>query len=222
MNKEEYFTKLKDVGIDLANYPQIVVDKYVNQNVELGIYQSNGLWSIYTSDGEHTPSVKTVYHDENKAYQDFYDLTLKEIVKMIRYFYDMPDLSANIFGMTKDEFIKQAAKKWSYYMPTTKIMYPEHNLDQIWERLTKDICVLFEAKYLIATGNFPKKHPYHVHGYSAEDIYNIFKDQSIPFEKLDAFLALINLEYNPKRVDALNELKFEMCEKLLEHDEKDF
>lgn len=45
MNKEEYFTKLKDVGINLANYPQIVVDKYVNQNVELGIYQSNGLWS---------------------------------------------------------------------------------------------------------------------------------------------------------------------------------
>lgn len=44
----------------------------------------------------------------------------------------------------------------------------------------------------------------------------------MPFEKLDAFLALINLEYNPQRVDALNELKFEMCEKLLEHDEKDF
>lgn len=73
MTKLEFFRKMKNEKIDLAEYI-VVVDSLTDEPFVLGCYNDNGVWKIYETKERSGHFIIDEVVDENIAFDELYEL----------------------------------------------------------------------------------------------------------------------------------------------------
>lgn len=185
MTKEEFLNRIKEYGIELNRGDlQMIVGSYVPVSYYLGIYQKDDTWIIYETFDRNQVVGLYRYQDENKAFDQFYDLLMTRLL---------------LAG-----YINDAISRHTIEVPKTAIYQYFHDKDGVlkidfekaWSDLIFDLHVLNELKYYSRFDKFaPEEDCYKVQGYSAQDVHEL-----LGLNIFDSFVYLIKLEK-----DATNE-----------------
>lgn len=181
MNKEEFYKKLQEYGINLDRY-QIAIGYKTDEMYYRGIYKNNGKWVAYRIGDRNR--VSTSYKENEKdAYQYIYNALLVDIRR------------AGLVNQSITEDVIQTSKSYVCDFLQKKYSISKSDVEGTWEYLLYDFRILNEVKYFALNNDFvPAKNCCKIRGYSAQDIYNIFNLTAI-----DSFKYLINLEKEPKK-----------------------
>lgn len=187
MNKEEFYKRLKDYGINLSLYLIAVGYKTQSQYYD-GIYKKGNKWIVY-SVGERNDVVILYEGNERHAYQYMDDIL----------FLDIRD--SGFVNQSITEGVIQTSKAYVCDFLQKKYNISKFDAEDIWNYLLYDFHVLNEVKYFALNNKFvPKDDCYRVDGYSAQDIY-----ENTYLTEIDAYNYLIYLEKHPEQ--ALKDLK---------------
>lgn len=179
MTKEEFLNRVKEYGIKLNRWDlQMIVGSYVPISYYLGIYKKDDTWIIYeTSDRNQVVGLYR-YQDENKAFDQFYDLLMTRLL---------------LAG-----YINNVISRHTIEVPNTAIYQYFHDkcgvlkidFEKAWTELIFDLHVLNELKYYVHFAKFvPEDGCYKVQGYSAQDVHKL-----LGLNIFDSFIYLIKLE----------------------------
>ena len=81
MTKEEFLNRVKKYGIELNRGDlQMIVGSYVPVSYYLGIYKKGDTWIIYETFDRNQVVGLYRYQDENKAFDQFYDLLMTRLL----------------------------------------------------------------------------------------------------------------------------------------------
>lgn len=179
MNKEEFLNRVKDYGIELNRWDlQMIVGSYVPVSYYLGIYKKDDTWIIYETFDRNQVVGLYRYQDENKAFDQFYDLLMTRLL---------------LAG-----YINNVISRHTIEVPKTVIYQYFHDkgdmlkidFEKAWLELIFNLHVLNELKYYVRFNKFvPEDNCYKVQGYSAQDVHNL-----LGLNVFDSFVYLIKLE----------------------------
>lgn len=187
MKKQEFFDLMEQYGINLDKL-SITIENPDGWEGSHGIYEENGQWFYYYSDGRNQTTNSRLECEE-----DAFDRMLNQVFADLRKKgYITLDISKDVVKIPKDTVCR--------YIRDTYAL-SEAQAEHAWNKLKQDMHVLFEFKHYVASGAFiPEQFAYKVRGHSAEQLY-----RSTYLEVLGAFNYLIYLGQNPK--EALENLK---------------
>lgn len=179
MTKEEFLNRVKKYGIELNRGDlQMIVGSYVPVSYYLGIYKKGDTWIIYETFDRNQVVGLYRYQDENKAFDQFYDLLMTRLL---------------LAG-----YINNVISRHTIEVPKTAIYQYFHNkggilkidFEKAWTELIFDLHVLNELKYYVRFAKFvPEDNCYKVQGYSAQDVHNL-----LGLNIFNSFVYLIKLE----------------------------
>lgn len=187
MKRQEFFELIDQYGISLSNLC-ILIGETSGWEGDHGIYEKDGKWFYYSSDGRNNIDRISLENEEMAFDEIFHDV----FADLDNECYFTSSIDKKIVKIKKDticQFIRE-----TYSMS-------EQQANDAWEYLKKDMHVLFEFKYYVAKGEFvPADDCYKVQGYSAEQLYT-----TTYLEVLGAFNYLVYLKTKPQ--EALDKLK---------------
>lgn len=187
MNKEEFYKKLQEYGINLDAY-QIAIGYKTDEMYYRGIYKDNGKWVAYRVGDRNR--VSTSYKENEKdAYQYIYNALLVDIRR------------AGLVNQSITEDVIQTSKSYVCDFLQKKYSISKSDAEDTWEYLLYDFRILNEVKYFALNNDFvPAKNCCKIRGYSAQDIY-----EKTYLTEIGAYNYLIYLEKHPEQ--ALKDLK---------------
>lgn len=187
MNKEEFYKKLQEYGINLDAY-QIAIGYKTDEMYYRWIYKDNGKWVAYRVGDRNR--VSTSYKENEKdAYQYIYNALLVDIRR------------AGLVNQSITEDVIQTSKSYVCDFLQKKYSISKSDAEDTWEYLLYDFRILNEVKYFALNNDFvPAKNCYRVEGYSAQDIF-----EKTYLTEIGAYNYLIYLENHPEQ--ALKNLK---------------
>lgn len=179
MTKEEFLNRVKEYGIKLNHWDlQMIVGSYVPVSYYLGIYQKDDTWIIYEMFDRNQVVGLYRYQDENKAFDQFYDLLMTRLL--------LAGYINNVISRHTIEVSKTAI--YQYFHDKDDML--EIDFDKAWVELIFNLHVLNELKYYVRFDKFvPEDDCYKVQGYSAQDVYEL-----LGLNIFDSFVYLIKLE----------------------------
>ena len=187
MNKEEFYKKLQEYGIDLDRY-QIAIDYKTSEMYYTGIYKDGDKWIVYNVGDRNEVSV---FYEENErtAYMYIYGALLADIE------------NADFVNRSITRNVIQTSKSYVCDFLQKKYSISKSDAENTWKYLLHDFRVLNEVKYFALNNRFvPEKHCVKIRGYSVQDIY-----EKTYLTEIGAYNYLIYLEKRPGK--ALNDLK---------------
>ena len=179
MTKKEFLNRVKEYGIKLNRWDlQMIVGSYVPVSYYLGIYQKDDTWIIYETFDRNQVVVLYRYQDENKAFDQFYDLLMTRL------------LLAGYIDNSISRHIIEVPKTAIYQYFHDKCGVLKIDFEKAWTELIFDLHVLNELKYYVRFNEFVlADNCYKVQGYSAQDVHNL-----LGLNIFDSFVYLIKLE----------------------------
>ena len=179
MTKEEFLNRVKEYGIKLNRGDlQMIVGSYVPVSYYLGIYQKDGTWIIYETFDRNQVVGLYQYQDENKAFDQFYDLLMTRLL--------LAGYINNVISRHTIEVPKTAI--YQYFHKKGGML--KIDFKKAWPELIFDLHVLNELKYYVRFDKFvPEDDCYKVQDYSAQDVYEL-----LGLNIFDSFVYLIKLE----------------------------
>ena len=179
MTKEEFLNRVKEYGIELNRGDlQMIVGSYVPVSYYLGIYKKDDTWIIYETFDRNQVVGLYRYQDENKAFDQFYDLLMTRLL--------LAGYIDNVISRHTIEVPKTVI--YQYFRDKGDIL--KIDFEKAWLELIFDLHVLNELKYYVRFNKFvPEDNCYKVQGYSAQDVHNL-----LGLNIFDSFVYLIKLE----------------------------
>ena len=179
MTKKEFLNRVKEYGIKLNRWDlQMIVGSYVPVSYYLGIYQKDDTWIIYETFDRNQVVGLYRYQDENKAFDQFYDLLMTRLL--------LAGYIDNVISRHTIEVPKTAI--YQYFRDKGDML--KIDFEKAWTELIFDLHVLNELKYYVRFNKFvPEDNCYKVQGYSAQDV-----NELLGLNIFDSFVYLIKLE----------------------------
>lgn len=187
MKRQEFLELIDQYGISLSRLG-IRLDEISGWEGDHGIYEEDGKWFYYSSDGRNHID-KTLLENEEIAFDKMFHVVFVDL-----------DIECYLTLSIDEEIVKIKKNMICQFIRETYSM-SEQQANDAWEYLKNDMHALFEFKYYVAKGDFvPADDCYKVQGYSAEQLYT-----TTYLEVLGAFNYLVYLKTKPQ--EALDKLK---------------
>ena len=187
MKRQEFLELIDQYGISLSRLG-IRLDEISGWEGDHGIYEEDGKWFYYSSDGRNHID-KTLLENEEIAFDKMFHVVFVDL-----------DIECYLTLSIDEEIVKMKKDTICQFIRENYSM-SEQQANDAWEYLKKDMHALFEFKYYVAKGDFvPADDCYKVQGYSAEQLYT-----TTYLEVLGAFNYLVYLKTKPQ--EALDKLK---------------
>lgn len=179
MTKADFLNRVKEYGIKLNHWDlQMIVGSYVPVSYYLGIYKKDDTWIIYETFDHNQVVGLYRYQDENKAFDQFYDLLMTRLL--------LAGYIDNVISRHTIEVPKTAI--YQYFHDKDGVL--KIDFEKAWSDLIFDLHVLNELKYYSRFDKFaPEEDCYKVQGCSAQDVHNL-----LGLNIFDSFVYLIKLE----------------------------